>query len=270
MSGLTNDLREEGRILYELLEKQSLALWEIPTQFKDWTVWDVVAHLHFSDHMAMTTARSETEFAKLTADLMPYMQDGRGLQGYARDWLGELGGPALLERWFAAFQQMCDLFDSHPDDARLKWFGPDMGIRMFATARQMETWAHGQEIYDLLAIERKNTDRIKNIVVIGVKTFGFAHKIRGLDIPVNEPYVSLTAPSGANWAFGDKNSENSIIGAAVEFAQVLTQTRNIRDTNLVVKGAVAQNWMAIAQCFAGGVEEPPEPGTRFTRNEAIV
>jgi len=262
MTGLTVDLREEGAVLYRLLSGQPAALWDVKTQFKDWKVWDVIAHLHFSDYMAVTTARSDEAFAKLSADLMRYFQQGKGLQDYARDWLGEISGPALLERWYASFQEMCDLFDGYPADARLKWFGPDMGVRMFASARQMETWAHGQEIYDLLGLDRDNSDRIKNIVVIGIKTFGFAHKNRGLPVPEQVPYIELTAPSGDVWSFGEYTSDNTVRGSAVEFAQVVTQTRNVADTNLEVIGLISQEWMKIVQCFAGAPENPPEAGTR--------
>jgi len=51
-------------------------------------------------------------------------------------------------------------------------------------------------------------------------------------------------------------------GRAVEFGQVVTQTRNVADTNLRVVGEPARRWMAIAQCFAGPPEDPPTPGAR--------
>jgi len=43
----------------------------------------------------------------------------------------------------------------------------------------------------------------------------------------------------------------------------VTQVRNIADTKLRVVGEVAKRWMSIAQCFAGGAETPPAPGTRY-------
>ena len=51
-------------------------------------------------------------------------------------------------------------------------------------------------------------------------------------------------------------------GGALEFCQVVTQTRNVADTALVVIGAPATTWMRIAQCFAGPPEEPSPPGLR--------
>jgi len=55
-----------------------------------------------------------------------------------------------------------------------------------------------------------------------------------------------------------------VAGDATEFCQVVTQTRNVADTRLDVKGETAVRWMAMAQCFAGPPEDPPEPGTRHT------
>ena len=43
---------------------------------------------------------------------------------------------------------------------------------------------------------------------------------------------------------------------------MVTQVRNIADTSLDVAGPVAAEWMGMAQCFAGGPETPPAPGTR--------
>ncbi|MGD9983221.1 MAG: TIGR03084 family protein, partial [Porticoccaceae bacterium] len=67
---------------------------------------------------------------------------------------------------------------------------------------------------------------------------------------------------GTVWQWHEPQEDNRITGSAVEFCQVVTQVRNIADTRLRVKGAPAVAWMAIAQCFAGPPEKPPEPGSR--------
>ena len=38
---------------------------------------------------------------------------------------------------------------------------------------QMEIGARGPEIDDLLSVERRDTDRMRNIAAIGVRTFGW-------------------------------------------------------------------------------------------------
>ena len=54
----------------------------------------------------------------------------------------------------------------------------------------------------------------------------------------------------------------SIKGKASDFCHVVTQNRNIKDTDLEVRGKISEHWMSIAQCFAGEPEDPPDQGTR--------
>jgi hypothetical protein len=70
------------------------------------------------------------------------------------------------------------------------------------------------------------------------------------------------APSGAIWEWNEDNESDRVSGDALDFCYVVTQTRNVADTGLVVVGDVAKQWMAIAQCFAGGPADPPKPGER--------
>jgi uncharacterized protein (TIGR03084 family) len=137
-----------------------------------------------------------------------------------------------------------------------------MGVRMFTTARYMETWAHGQEIYDLKKVRRSNTDRIKHIATLGVKTFGWTFVNRKLEVPGPPPYIRLVAPSGAIWEWNEPSETEFVRGDASDFCLVVTQGRNVADTPLEVSGEVATKWMSIAQCFAGGPADPPKPGTR--------
>jgi uncharacterized protein (TIGR03084 family) len=145
---------------------------------------------------------------------------------------------------------------------RVKWAGPDMSARSSISARLMETWSHAQAIYDLLGVVRKDTDRIKNIVIMGVNTFGWTFINRGEEVPEDMPYLKLTAPSGEIWEWNDPDPANSIEGTASDFCQVVTQCRNIGDTSLKVTGDTATTWMAKAQCFAGPPETPPAAGSR--------
>ena len=178
------------------------------------------------------------------------------------DLPAEKQGRALLDQWREYFLTMCDSLAKANPKQRIAWSGPDMGVRMAATARQMETWAHGQDVYDLMRRPRAHTDRIKNIAVLGVKTFGWTFANRGLAAPTDTPHVRLTAPSGDTWEWNAPNDRNRIEGSALEFCQVVTQGRNIADVNLSVVGPSATRWMAIAQCFAGPPNDPPKAGQR--------
>ena len=86
-----------------------------------------------------------------------------------------------------------------------------------------------------------------------------------VEVPEELPALRLTSPSGESWEYGNPDSDQVIRGMAHEFAQVVTQTRNIADTRLECDGEVAQFWMRNAQCFAGAPAEPPAPGLRRTK-----
>ncbi len=257
------DFHDEGAELRELLLTLSDADWERKTLFKDWTVNDVVLHLHASDINAAASVRDAAEYEALRRDIQEKRKSGLSLIAETRQRYPDLRGKALLARWWAQLEQLCELLAAKDPTARLTWAGPTMAVKMFTTARQMETWAHGQEIYDVMGRERVFHDRLRNVAEIGVRTFGWTFANRKMQPPGDVPYVRLTAPSGAIWEWNAPSADNAVVGEGVEFCQVVTQTRNVGDTRLRVTGEVARRWMALAQCFAGPPNDPPPKGARF-------
>ncbi len=246
------DLREEGQELKEVLVSLAETDWQKNTPFKSWTINNVVQHLHGSDKMAVLALKDADAFAAAKADPKVVGATMNPTET----------GLVLLDTWWAYFSEMCDLLRASDPKRRVPWFGPDMGVMMFTTARQMETWAHGQDIFDMFGQTRVNTDRLKNVAVIGAKTYGWTFANRGMEPPGSAPYVRLSAPSGEIWEFNEPDEQNRVEGDAVDFCHVVTQGRNIADVNLTVVGEPAEQWMAIAQCFAGPPEDPPAPGSR--------
>ena len=256
------DLIAEADELHAFLRTLDDADWSRETGFLSWAPWDVVAHLHFFDLVSLLSLEGGDAFITRRDDLSNRMAKGERSSQIARRELGDLSPADLLARWQRTCRNMAKQLGKLDPDQRLRWFGPDMGVRMFTTARLMETWAHGQEIYDLMRVERVPTDRIRHICVIGVKTFAWTFVNRRLEIPGPPPYVRLTAPSGAIWTWNEKSPSGRIEGDALDFCQVVTQVRSVADTALEVEGEVATHWMSIAQCFAGGPADPPKPGQR--------
>ena len=247
------DLLEEGADLKTLLDGLAAEDWQKPTPFKDWTVNQVVQHLHGADRAAVLALTDPDAF-----------NEAKGDPGKVRSLMNpsEAGGE-LRDLWWSYMQEMCEALGQADPKLRVPWFGPDMGVMMFTTARQMETWAHGQDIFDLFGRTRVNTARLKNIAVIGVRTYGWTFQNRGQEPPGPAPHVRLTAPDGTLWEFNDPDEANLVEGPAADFCHVVTQGRNIKDVALRVVGAPATQWMAIAQCFAGPPEDPPPPGARL-------
>jgi uncharacterized protein (TIGR03084 family) len=263
MRQLANDFREESDALHTQVQALDEAALDTPTAFKNWTINTVIRHLHVWNLAAEMALKSDGSFEAYYARLADQKKGGK-LSSFETDWLDGLSGRQLVAAWKEGFAGTADRFAVADPSARLKWAGPDMSARSSMTARLMETWAHGQEVYDVLGKVRRNADRIRNIVVLGNNTYGWTFKVRGEAPPEPRPHLRLTAPSGEIWAYNDPSEVELIEGLAEEFCQVVTQTRNIADTRLRVVGPNATSWMARAQCFAGAAEPPPPPGTRKT------
>jgi len=252
---------EESEALYKLVADLDDADFDQPTQFKNWSINDILVHLHFWNLGADLSLNDPDAFTAMFEELFGALKAGR-LRDHENNKVIERGKPLVIV-WSELFRDMGKRWAEVDPKTRVKWAGPDMSVRSSMSARQMEVWAHGQAIFDSLGADRPESDRIQNIVRLGVNAFGWSHKVHGLDVPADMPTVSLSSPSGASWSFGE--GDDSIEGSAVEFCQVVTQTRNIADTTLQVSGNDALRWMENAQCFAGPPNKPPAPGTRFKR-----
>lgn len=251
---------EETQALADLIAHADPALDE-PTLFKGWTTQNILRHLHFWNGAARMSVEDEASFASLLQTVFPTMM-AEGLRAFEDDYLSGLTGGRLLAAWIEEAERTAEVFHGADPERRVPWAGPPMSVRSSISARLMETWAHAQAVYDFCGVERVDTDRIYPIAELGVRTFGWTYTVRGEDKPQSKPFVCLTAPSGELWNFNEESSDERIEGPASAFCQVVTQTRNIADVSLMVKGPIATDWMSKAQCFAGGAETPPPPGLR--------
>lgn len=259
-----DDFLAECEILHALLERQPEKAFARTTEFKQWTVDDVLVHLHFWNQAADLAFSDAPAFQRLAGSVGGAVKAGR-LRTFENAAISDRGH-ALLRHWIGFSRTMARNWRDADPRTRIPWIGPSMSARSAITARQMETWAHGFEVFDAFGEVRCESDRVRNIVVLGVNTFAWSHQVNGIEVPGIMPYLRLTAPSGAVWEFGDPQS-GSIEGPATDFAAVVTQTRALADTSLAVTGDVAMTWMAHAQCFAGPPEAPPLPGSRSRSGE---
>jgi uncharacterized protein (TIGR03084 family) len=255
------DFLDESEALSALLQPLSDTEFEAATLFKSWTINNIVRHLHVWNMAADLSLTNEPAFGEMLGVLM---RGGRGIKFSAveANYLDGISGNALRMRWIEHARETAARFAAADPKLRLKWVGPEMSAISSISARLMETWSHSQAVYDLLGVDRADTDRIGNIARLGINTYGWTFKNRGLEIPGPMPFVQLSAPSGAIWEYGEASEAESIEGSATEFCQVVTQTRNIADTQLIVTGPAAARWMSIAQCFAGAPNDPPAKDVR--------
>lgn len=259
MKQLCADLAGEQRELATLLETLTPPQWRMRMPFLDWSAWDELAHLAFFDEAALLALRDAPEFeahaAERTRQDLSNVVSGR--DGYAG-----MSGPQLLRHWHAVHAHLVAQLSARAPDSRLPWYGAAMSARSFATARLMEVWAHGQDVWDALRMHRPGSARLQHICHLGCATFHWAFKNRGLSLPARRPQVMLQAPCGSVWTWGDAQAGASITGPAQDFCLVVTQRRHVDDTALACHGEAARAWMLIAQCFAGPPANGPAPGVR--------
>ena len=255
---LLEDLADEHRALEAVLARMSDAQWDRPSHAPGWMVRDQVTHLAHSDEAAALALADGPAFRATVA-----ARAGGDRAAYEQRYLsrGRAMTPlALLAWWREAAATLVAAARSVDARARVPWYGPEMGAVSFVTARLMETWSHGLDVVDAVGIARPDTDRLRHVVFIGVRTRVFSYVNRGLPADDTPVYVELTAPSGAKWTYGEPTADNRIAGQASDFCRVVTQRRHVADTDLRVTGEAAQAWMRLAQAFAGPPGQGRHPG----------
>jgi uncharacterized protein (TIGR03084 family) len=260
MHALCMDLHAEHVALDTLLVDLNDAAWDIPTPAPGWMVRDHLSHLGTTDRTATLAA---TEPQRFVTDVVNQPREQRAVA--QREVGRSMSGAALLAWWRAGRSAMLDVLRRLDATTRLPWFGPPMSALSFATARLMETWAHGQDLVDALGLTRPATARLRHVAHLGVLARPFSYTTRGLPAPTDPVYVALRSPSGTRWTWGEATAANRITGPALDFCLVVTQRCHVADTSLQAVGPVATTWMRLAQAFAGPPGEGRQPG-QFARS----
>ena len=260
LDGLSDDVLAENRALDDLVSSLPASDWHRPTAFFGWTVRDQILHLHQVDRFGLSAMDGEDAFGDVFRAARAGQAGGVELSEQVRRQFAGVSDATVLETWRDTYQALVARLRAGDPKARIPWFGPPMSLVSFASARQMEVWAHGQDIYDMLGLDRATPARIRNVCDLGVRTFAWSFRNRGLDVPAS-PRVVLAGPNGASWDWPGQGA-GLVEGSARDFALVVTQRRAPEDTSLRTEGYGAAAWLPIAQCFAGTPQEPAAPGSR--------
>ncbi|MFI2368310.1 TIGR03084 family metal-binding protein [Streptomyces sp. NPDC018833] len=253
-TAVLDDLRDESDELDRLVADRAPGTWAAPTPAEGWSVAHQVAHLAWTDRAALVAVTDPdgfaAEIAKALAAPDSFVDDGAA-EGAA------LPPADLLAYWREGRERLLTALHEAPRGVRFPWYGPPMSAASMATARLMETWAHGQDVADALDVERRPTaTRLAQIARIGVRTRDFAYGVHGLTPPAEPFRVELTGPGGERWTYGPEDAAQRIAGPALDFCLLVTQRAHRADLSLRATGADADHWLDIAQAFAG----PPGRG----------
>ncbi|MFC4002242.1 TIGR03084 family metal-binding protein [Prauserella oleivorans] len=242
------DLEAESAELDALVAGLPDPEWARATPAEGWSIGHQIAHLAWTDGKALIAVRTPDEFGdelKRALAAGEHYVDAGAAEGAA------LPPADLLRTWRAGRAELRAALARVPTGEKVPWYGPPMSPASMATARMMETWAHGQDVADALGVVRTPTARLRHIARFGVRTRDFAFSVNGVAPPRDEFRVELTAPDGATWAFGPEDAAQRVTGSALGFCQIVTRRRHPDDTDVRATGADAQRWLGIAQAFAG-------------------
>ncbi|GGY24832.1 TIGR03084 family metal-binding protein [Streptomyces omiyaensis] len=242
------DLRAEGDELDLIVGGLSGERWALATPAARWTVAHQIAHLAWTDRAALLAVTDPDAFAaeveKALAAPERFVDDGAE-EGAA------LAPAELLRRWREGRARLREALLAVPPGGRFPWYGPPMSAPAMATARLMETWAHGQDVADALGVVRPPTARLRHVAWIGHRARDYAYLVRGERPPAEPVRVELLAPDGGSWTFGPEDAAQRVTGTALDFCLLVTQRVHRADTALRAEGADAEHWLGIAQAFAG-------------------
>lgn len=256
------DLHAESEELDALVSALPAAGWRTPTPAEGWTVAHQVAHLAWTDEVA---ALAITDPAGFAAQVQQAFAAGPGAVDEAAARGAAAAPAALLARWRRARSALAEALLGTPFGTRIAWFGPPMSATSMATARLMETWAHGQDIADAVGVTRLPTPRLRHVAHLGVRTRDFAFLVHDRPVPAEQFRVELSAPDGTIWIWGD-GAPQSVTGPALDFCLLVTRRRHRSDLALVADGADADAWLDIAQAFAGPPGGGREPAASQRRS----
>jgi uncharacterized protein (TIGR03084 family) len=247
------DLKAESDDLDALVASLPAARWAEPTPAPGWTIAHQIAHLWWTDRVALTAVGDAAGFAAVQAEAA---NNPTGFVDAGAEELAGTPSAELLTEWRRTRERLHEALLGVAEDQKLPWFGPSMSAASMATARLMETWAHGLDVADALGVSRRPTARLRSIAHIGVRTRDFSFAINGLAPPTEPFLVELRAPDGDKWSWGPSDAAQRVTGAAEDFCFLVTQRRPLIALDVAAQGDDAQRWLSIAQAFAG----PPGPG----------
>ena len=250
---IIDDLQTESEALDALVGGLTPRQWAQATPAPRWTIAHQIGHLWWTDQVALLSITDEPRFDALVAGAQATV--GTFVDDAAEE-AAAVPPEELLAAWRGTRAELHDALRTVADGHKLHWFGPPMSGASMATARLMETWAHGVDVADTLGVPVVATERLKSVAHLGVRTRDYAFAVHGLTPPHEPFHVELTAPGGQVWDWGPADATQRVGGSALDFCYLVTQRRPRAELDLVAEGADAQHWLGIAQAFAG----PPGVG----------
>lgn len=245
MREILADLVAEQQGLDQFLQSIDYRKWPTPTPAAGWTIHDQVSHLASSEELAFGAIDSGPP--AVAAVIKEHSSiDGFTDAGVKRG--REMRPGQVIEWWRHARADVVDALSRMTGKERVTWLAGEMSAKSFATARLMETWAHGLDIHAAVDSQPVDTTRLRHVAFLGWATLPFAFEQAGEEYPT-PIRVELRAPAYQKWIFGPDDAENVVRGDAGEWCRVVVRRVEGSDTELEATGELAEQALQIAKAY---------------------
>ena len=243
MREILSDLVAEEQSLDQFLQQINPRDWRKTTVWHGWTIHETVSHLASSEEYAYNALAEKgsrlkelDEFGDI--DALNAAGLSAGLDMRPQD---------VIEWWRGARAKVVEELSRSSATDRVPWFFGSMSAKSFATARLMETWAHGIDIYYAVGEEPEETTRIRHIAWLAWKSLPHVFKEAGEEYP-SEVRAEFRGPLYSKWVFGPEDASNVIRGEATEWAALAVDRIDLEDTQtLTAKGDLAQRALELVR-----------------------
>ena len=151
LDDLCADLQAEGDELADVLADLGETGWETMTAAEPWRVKDQISHLAWNDDATVRALTQPVEF------LAAKPEGPQAIQAMVDQVIVDyqhLPGTEMLSWFRGARGSLIQAFAGRDPKERMPWYGPEMSLASKLTARFMETWAHGYDVFDALGTDQ--------------------------------------------------------------------------------------------------------------------
>lgn len=241
-----------GDRLDQIVDDAGPASWTTGTPAAGWDVRTQIAHLTWTDEVSLAAITDPDAFA---VEVKAALADPNGFVDVAAAGIAGLERSEIVSRWRTARAALGEALAAADPGEPIPWFGPPMRPKSMATARIMETWAHGTDVAAAIGVTVDADPAFlgaePHVARIGFRTRGFAYTMHGLEAPRSEVRVELTDTQGRLHEFGPAGAQQGVTGSLRDFCLLVTQRVHRADTGLIATGEDADSWLDLAQAFAG-------------------
>ena len=245
MREILSDLVAEQQSTDQFLQTIDFRKWNTPTGAVGWDVRDLVSHLaHLEDYAFNAVAEDgdklsdASQYASFDEFNQAGVEVGRAMR--VQD---------TLEWWRNSRARVVEKLSKLEGSERIPWFGGPMSARSFASARLMETWAHGLDAHRAVGSEPEDTLRLYHIAHLAYISLPYAFEMAGEQFD-GDLRIELRAPQYKKWSFGPDEASNLITGMAGDFCRVAVQREKAANTGLEAEGELAHTALRVVRTFA--------------------